>query len=146
MIGKFTSKGMTIEESRKNFLDKAKIARESLYHLLIAYEYLDYEDNGSTAEKYPFDGSFDEWICEYDTWIETLENNWFIENKKYYPTLTVGDLKKVLEKIEDDTTHVVIRDDKNDWWLNIESLEIPRGEELFTLTFYPKDNFDNRQF
>lgn len=146
MIGKFTSKEMTTEESRKNFLDKAKIARESLYHLLIAYEYINDEDNVSTAEKYPFVHSFDEWICEYDIWIETLENNWFIENKKYYPTLTVGDLKKVLEKIEDDTTQVVIRDDKNDWWLNIVSLEIPKGEELFTLTFYPKDNFDNRQF
>lgn len=138
-------KQMTKTEARQNFISKAKIARENLYNLLTAYECIDSDDNEITSDNYPFTYSFDEWICEYDNWIETLETHWFPENRKFYPTLTVGDLKKIIKDM-DDSTHVVIRDDKNDWWLNVGSLDVPIEDELFTLTLNPKDNFDTRQF
>ena len=58
----------------------------------------------------------------------------------------VKDLKAILNKLDDDI-QIVIRDEKNDWWLNIESLELPDEDDgSYTLTFNPKDNFDNRQF
>ena len=57
----------------------------------------------------------------------------------------VKDLKAILDKLDDDT-YIVIRDEKNDWWLNIESVDLPDDDGSITLTFNPKDNFDNRQF
>jgi len=58
----------------------------------------------------------------------------------------VKDLKAILDKLDDDT-HIVIRDEKSDWWLNIDSLDLPDEDNgNITLTFNPKNNFDNRQF
>jgi hypothetical protein len=64
----------------------------------------------------------------------------------FEPTIMVKDLKAILDKLDDDV-QIVINDEKNSWWLNIESLELPDEDNgSFTLTFNPKDNFDNRQF
>lgn len=137
---------MENRQGKENFIDRAVEARSALYKILLAYDFISDKDNENTSENYPFTGSFDEWICEYDLWIETLTNKFFPTNKKYKPTITVGELKAILEDI-DDNTQIVVRDNANDWWLNIESLEIPNEEEgMFTVTFNTVDDFDNRQF
>lgn len=136
---------LTKKESRENFLKAAKTAREKLYFLLLSYEKLNDDDNSSTAENYPFEGSYDEWLCEYDNWIETLENNWFPERRTFYPTITVGDLKTMFENVDDDT-QICIWDEKSAWWLNISSLTFPDQKDTFTIVLNPKDNFDTRQF
>ena len=137
---------MNNKEAKQNFIDMTVEARTSLFKILLAYDQISGEDNEKTAENYPFTGSFDEWICEYDLWIETIKESFFPESKTYKPTIMVKDLKAILNEMDDDI-QIVIRDEKSDWWLNIESLELPDEENgSFTLTFNPKDNFDNRQF
>jgi hypothetical protein len=137
---------MDNKAAKQNFIDMAIGARRFLFNILLAYDQISAEDNEKTAENYPFVGSFDEWICEYDLWIETLKENFFPESKTYKPTIMVKDLKAILNEMDDDI-QIVIRDEKSDWWLNIESLELPNEDDgHFTLTFNPKDNFDNRQF
>ena len=137
---------MENKQAKQNFIDKAVEARTSLFGILLAYDQITAKDNENTAENYPFVGSFDEWICEYDLWIETLKKNFFPESETYRPTIMVKDLKAILNELDDDI-QIVVRDEKSDWWLNIESLQLPDEESgNFTLTFYPKDDFDNRQF
>jgi hypothetical protein len=137
---------MENRQAKENFIERAVEARSALYKILLAYDFISDKDNENTSENYPFVGSFDEWICEYDLWIETLTKNFFPETKEYKPTITVGELKAILENIED-STQIVVSDEVNSWWLNIESLEIPDEEEqVFTVVFHTKDNFDNRQF
>ena len=137
---------MNKQESKQHFIDMAVEARKSLFNILLAYDHISFKDNENTREHFPFDRSFDEWICEYDKWIDTLKENFFPESKTYKPTIMVKDLKAILNEMDDDI-QIVIRDEKSDWWLNIESLELPDEKNgSFTLTFNPKDNFDNRQF
>jgi hypothetical protein len=137
---------MENRQAKENFIERAVEARSALYKILLAYDFISDKDNENTAENYPFIGSFDEWICEYDLWIETLNKNFFPESKQYKPTIMVKDLKAILNELDDDI-QIVIRDEKADWWLNIDSLELPDEDNgNFTLTFNPKDNFDNRQF
>ena len=137
---------MNNREAKQNFIDRTVEARTSLFKILLAYDDITDKDNENTSENYPFVGSFDEWICEYDKWIETLKENFFPESKTYKPTIMVKDLKAILNEMDDDI-QIVIRDEKSDWWLNIESLELPDEDNgNFTLTFNPKDDFDNRQF
>ena len=137
---------MNNREAKQNFIDMAVAARTSLFKILLAYDQISSKDNENTAEDFPFDRSFDEWICEYDKWIETLKGNFFPETKEYSPTIYVKDLKAILNGLDDDT-HVVVKSEKDDWWLNIVSLEVPDEDNgNIALTFYTKDNFDNRQF
>lgn len=137
---------MNNREAKQNFIDRTVEARTALFKILLAYDDITDKDNENTSENYPFVGSFDEWICEYDNWIETLKGNFFPESKTYKPTITVKDLKAILNEMDDDI-QIVIRDEKSDWWLNIESLELPDEDNgNLTLTFNPKDDFDNRQF
>lgn len=134
------------KQGKRNFVIAALEARQSLYKILMAYDQISSYENEMTAEKYPFEYSFDEWICEYDTWIESLSNKFFPEKSEFRPTITVKHLKQILVALEDDT-QIVVRDEKNDNWLNIRTIELPDEDEgMFTLTFHTVDDFDNRQF
>jgi hypothetical protein len=131
---------------RKQFIEAAQKLCNPIVELTIAWQELSSEDNGETSIDYPFIGSFDEWVYSYNEWLDKLEEKFSIKTDDFKPTITVKDLKTILDKLDDDI-QIVIRDEKSDWWLNIESLELPDEDNgSFTLTFNPKDNFDNRQF
>ena len=131
---------------RKQFIEAAQKLCNPFVELTIAWQELSSEDNTETSIDYPFTGSFDEWIYYYNEWLDKLEKKFLIKTDGFEPTIMVKDLKDILDKLDDDI-QIVIRDEKSDWWLNIESLELPNEYNgSFTLTFNPTDNFDNRQF
>lgn len=131
---------------RKQFIEAAQKLCNPFVELTIAWQELSSEDNTETSIDYPFTGSFDEWIYYYNEWLDKLEKKFLIKTDGFEPTIMVKDLKDILDKLDDDI-QIVIRDEKSDWWLNIGSLELPdEYNGSFTLTFNPKDNFDNRQF
>jgi hypothetical protein len=130
---------------RKNFIEAARNLWKPFVELTTAWHELSFEDNIETSKGYPFAGSFDEWTYSYSEWFNDLDQKFSIQTEGFHPTITVKDLKAILDKLDDDT-HIVIRDEKCDWWLNIESVDLPDDDGSITLTFNPKDNFDNRQF
>ena len=131
---------------RKHFIEAARNLWTPFVELTTAWQELSSEDNGETSIDYPFTGSFDEWIYFYSEWLNRLDEKFSLKTEDFEPTIMVKDLKAILDKLDDDI-QIVIRDEKNDWWLNIESVELPDEDNgSFTLTFNPKDNFDNRQF
>jgi hypothetical protein len=59
---------------------------------------------------------------------------------------TVGDMKKALEGLSDDT-QIIIGGDEFDWAnLSLEYKQPNEEEGYLGLTFFLKDNFDPRQF
>lgn len=131
---------------RKQFIEAAQKLCTPFNDLTNVWQDLSSEDNGETGNDYPFTGSFDEWVYSFNEWLTNLEEKFLLKTDGFEPTIMVKDLKAILDKLDDDI-QIVIRDEKNDWWLNIESLELPDEDNgNFTLTFNPKDNFDNRQF
>lgn len=131
---------------RKQFIEAAQKLCTPFNELTTAWQELSSEDNGETSIGYPFTGSFDEWVYYYSEWLDRLEKKFSLKTDNFKPTIMVKDLKAILNELDDDV-QIVIRDEKCDWWLNIESLELPDEDNgSFTLTFNPKDNFDNRQF
>ena len=132
--------------SRKEFIKAAGSLWEPIMNLTHAWEKLSTKDNGETSTNYPFKGSFDEWIYEYATWFDKLSEKFGLQTDDFNPTITVKQLKEILDVLDEDI-QIVVRDEKNDWWLNIESVEMPNEDEgSFTLTFNTKNNFDTRQF
>jgi hypothetical protein len=131
---------------RKQFIEAAQKLYTPFMVLTTAWQELSNEDNGETSIGYPFTGSFDEWVYYYSEWLDKLEKKFSLKTDNFEPTIMVKDLKAILAELDDDV-QIVIKDEKCDWWLNIESLDLPDEENgSFTLTFNPKDNFDNRQF
>ena len=130
---------------RKHFIEAARNLWTPFVELTTAWQELSSEDNGETSIDYPFTGSFDEWIYFYSEWLNRLDEKFSLKTEDFEPTIMVKDLKAILDKLDDDI-QIVIRDEKNDWWLNIESVDLPDDDGSITLTFNPKDNFDNRQF
>jgi len=131
---------------RKQFIEAARNLWTPFIELTTAWQELSSEDNTETSIGYPFTGSFDEWVYFYSEWLNRLDEKFSLKVEGFEPTIMVKDLKAILNKLDDDI-QIVIRDVKNDWWLNIESLELPDEDDgSYTLTFNPKDNFDNRQF
>lgn len=131
---------------RKQFIQAAGALWEPIMNLTHAWEKLSTEDNGKTSEKYPFNGSFDEWIYEYATWFDNLSENFTLKTKGFKPTITVKELKEILNTVDDDI-QVVVSDSRNVWWLNIIEVELPDEDNgSYTLTFHTKDDFDTRQF
>lgn len=132
--------------ARKEFIDAAGSLWTPLMKLTMAWEQLSAEDNGETSVNYPFTGSFDEWIYEYANWMNNLIEKFLLQTNNFQPTITVKQLKAILNQIDDDTQIVVSNQDKS-WWLNITEVEMPNEDDgMFTLTLHTKDNFDTRQF
>jgi hypothetical protein len=132
--------------ARKEFIKAAGSLWEPIMNLTHAWEKLTNADNNETAEKYPFKGSFDEWIYEYAGWFDNLAVKFVIQTEDFSPTITVKELKEILALVDDDT-QIVVSDKARDWWLNIDEVQLPDEDNgCFTLTFHTKDDFDTRQF
>jgi len=133
---------MDSAEARRNFIDTAEMAKPFLWKILDAYENLSHEENDQTSKNYPFGSSFDEWLFEYARWISELEETWFPQPKSFKPTLTVGELKKILDGYSDDRQIVLAKDG---WYQNIEALEFPDDYQTWTLTLHLGSEFDSFQ-
>lgn len=132
--------------ARKEFIKAAGSLWGPIMNLTHAWEKLEHEDNNETGEKYPFNGSFDEWIYEYATWFDHIAEKFSIQTEDFNPTITVKQLKEILALVDDDI-QIVVRDEAKDWWLNIDEVQLPDEDNgSFTLTFHTKNNFDTRQF
>lgn len=130
---------MDSAEAKRNFIDTANIAKTYLWKILDAYEELSHEENEQTSKDYPFGSSFDEWLFEYAHWIDQLEEEWFPKPIAFQPTLTVGDLKKILNGYSDDRQVVLAKDG---WYQNIGALEFPDDYQTWTLTLHLGSDFD----
>jgi hypothetical protein len=132
--------------SRKEFIKAAGSLWEPIMNLTHAWEKLEHKDNEETADNYPFNGSFDEWIYEYAEWFNKLEEKFLTKTEDFKPTITVKELKEILSLVNDDI-QIVVSDKANDWWLNIIEVQLPDEDNgSFTLAFHTKDDFDTRQF
>lgn len=131
------------KQARENFIQQIDKCWSEMYKLLLRWEELEEDDHDDIAEDYPLQESYDEWLCEFAKWIDTIKEKFTNEFK---PTLTVAQLKKIIEKL-DDHTQIVIAKPDNDWWLNIHALEMPDEEKgTLALVLYTKDNFSTIQF
>lgn len=131
-------------EERKEFMKNIKAMLDPMYQLLLSWEKLSIADNEETCDGIPFSQSFDEFYAEYVNWAWNLNEKFLPKTERFYPTITVKDMKKILSVLDDDV-QIVVNKDQEAWWLNIDSVELPDGDGMFTLTLYTKDNFDTRQ-
>ena len=131
-----------IHNSRKNFLEQVENARTHLWKILHAYELLENDDNEKTSDKFPFGTSYDEWLFEYDAWIDALNNVWFPKEQTFEPTVTVGEMKEILDKYTDDTQIVL---GTNSWYKNITKIQLPDDYETYTITLYIGEDFSTTQ-
>lgn len=137
------NKSNQLSEQQSNFIKSANNVTKSLYDLLIKWQELDANDEELACEEYPFDESLDDMWANVSHWEEQLLNK-FKKTNDFHPTITVGDMKKILENA-DDEDQIVIWDERQQWWLNIASVEFPNKEDTYTIILNPKDNFDTRQ-
>lgn len=128
------------KQIRDNFIKTLHIVRKELFNLVLAYESLNDEDNEQTAKDYPFVGSYDEWFYEFCHWVENLEKEWSMIG--FEPTITVGDLKKILNNLHDSRQIVL---GTKDWYTNIQRVQLPDDESTFTLTLITGSEFDTCQ-
>jgi hypothetical protein len=140
-----TDKYNPLTEKQTEFIKSANTLTRSLYDLLIKWQDLETKDDNLACEDYPFNESLDEVWARTSNWNEDLIER-FQKSNKFSPTITVKDLKKVIELLNDDVQVVVATENEGGWWLNIEEVEMPDNDGMFTLTFHTKDNFDPRQF
>lgn len=94
---------------------------------------------------YPFNGSFDEVVYEIGSWV--LELKQILDDhykKQFEPTMTVGDLRKIIKDIDDDIQVVI--GNNNDWYSNIPTYEYPDGENYSALTLNMGVDCNTRQF
>lgn len=130
------------KQTRDEFINRCMTARFHLYKILEAYEDLEHEDNDQTSIDYPFGSSYDEWLYEYDCWLDKLVHSWTRKVLDYQPTVTVGELKNVLSAYNDGVQIVIGTDN---WYKNIESVQLPNNDDTFTIILYPGKDFDTRQ-
>jgi len=131
-------------EKQKKFYQCVEDLTNPLSQLLKTYEELDFDSNLDTSEKYPFGISYDEWFEEFLTWKNNLYEKWICGITRYSPTITVGELKKVIADLPD-STQITVQD--KGWWLNITQCQKPIDDSLytFTLNFSLSNTFDTRQ-
>jgi hypothetical protein len=141
MINKYNQ----LSEQQSEFIKSAITLTRSLYDLLIKWQELETKDEILACEDYPFNESLDEVWARVSNWNEDLIER-FQKSNKFSPTITVKDLKNILENLSDDVQVVVATENEGGWWLNIEEVEMPDNDGMFTLTFHTKNNFDPRQF
>ena len=113
------------QASRQAFLEAIVEARQSLMKILYAYDDIDSDDNGTTSDNYPFNGSFEEWIFDYCHWVEELEDKW--ENM-FSPSITVGELINLVGHLPHETQFTIATKDD---YINIVDISLP-DDEMFT--------------
>lgn len=131
-----------ITPERQAFIKSVESAVAPLVNIMIAYESLDNESNDDTSFHYPLDLSFDEWVYSFLNWRDSLYKRWVAGINEYSPTVTVGDLKKIIAELPD-TTQITVQ--KDDGWLNITECQLPDNESIFTIVFKTSDNFSTTQ-
>lgn len=137
------SKNWPFSEEQTEFIKSANKLTNAFHDLLIKWHTLDSKDDQLACIDYPFGESLEDVWATVSEWNENIIKN-FKESNNFSPTITVGQMKKVLDGLDDDE-QIVIWDEQKMWWLNIGSVDIPDQENLFTLVLYPKDTFDTRQ-
>lgn len=129
-------------QEQKDFINSVENLITPLINLMVAYESIDDKSNYDTSFDYPFTGSFDEWFHEFLSWRDSLYKKWVAGITEYSPTITVGDIKRLISNLPD---HTQITVQKDDGWLNITEAQIPDNESFFTIVFKTEDNFSTRQ-
>lgn len=129
---------------RNSYVTSLKEMISVSYRLLRTWEELDEKARKETdGGKYPFGMSFDEMLAEMNEWVADIETR-FNSLTDYYPTVTVSDLKKILEKLPDDT-QIIVGD--LDGYYNITSIILPDDDQGYlALTLNVSDNFSTIQF
>ena len=130
-----------IDNAEKDSLDFYLRARDSivaLQELLNHWDRNPQKYNDTFSKDYPFGSSLDEVITQGYSWLAEIIKAMDIQNETYEPTMTVGDLKKVLKQLPDDL-QITVGYDKG--WLNIESVSFPNEADLVTLVLNAKNTF-----
>lgn len=127
---------------RENFIKSVNNVIKPMHDMLLAWEKLDHSDNSDTVNYNPFRTSFDEWFAEYIEWASQMEKIFNGRTFKFSPTVTAGELKKILENV-DDSCQVVIG--TRDWYTNIAEINLPNNYETYTVTMYLGTEFDTCQ-
>lgn len=133
-----------MQKQQKEFLDNLNISYHYMYKVLLSWEGLSENDSDAIVDNYPFKESFDEWLASYAIWIETVDRIFKNRIHKFDSPLTVGQLKEII-KDYDDNTQIVTSSNNGFWWKNINIIELPDDESMFTITLHTKDNFDTTQ-
>lgn len=95
--------------------------------------------------RYPFQESFDEVVYSVGQWILELQK--ILKNqyrKDFEPTMTVGDMRSIIEGM-DDNIQIVIGN-KDGWYSNIPNYEYPDGENYSALTLNVGNDCSTYQF
>lgn len=133
----------TRKHSRKNFTNQLDRCWSEMYKLLLFWEELEEDDHDGISDGYPFIESYDEWLFLFSDWIEKVKLNFA---NRFHPTLSVGQLKRIINNL-DDSTQIVISKPNHVGWLNIEALEVPNEDHgIMAMVIHPKDNFSEIQF
>jgi len=127
---------------RENFINSVNNVIKPMHDMLLAWEKLDHSDNFDTVKYNPFRTSFDEWFAEYIEWANQMEKIFNTRIFKFSPTVTVGELKKILENVDDDRQIVI---GTKDWYTNIAEVHLANDYETFTVTLSPGSEFDTCQ-
>lgn len=131
-----------MKPEQKEFLEEIQQGYRQMYKILMKWEKLSTKDSDAISDGYPFQHSFDEWIWEYNSWVEKVRNKF--NYHLFSPTITVGQMKEILKEYEDDV-QIVVADTDNAWWFNITEVEIPDDDTMFTLTLHTENNFSITQ-
>lgn len=123
-----------------DFYAKAKLCANALEDLLNEWQSNPARFNDEFSEHYPFDHSLDEVVAETYEWLESIIKAMDIRNKTYKPTITVGELKNILNQMPNDL-QVTIYDEKEAAWLNIESVSFPDEQSFATLVLNAQHTF-----
>lgn len=122
-------------------------AYSHLYSACVAWELSpnDFSVKLNRCQKYPFQGSLDEVVYSIGEYIlelkEALEQ---YKTQKFEPTMTVGDLRKIISGMDDGIQ--IVLGNSNGWFNNIDSYEYPDGENYVALTLNIGDESNTRQF
>ena len=131
-----------MNDKQKDFYQSVDNLTAPLLNLLYDYEKLDSISNEETSINYPFRSSYDEWFLEFINWKNTLYDRWFSGVSHHSPTITVGELKNIIDDLPDSTQITV---QSKDWWLNITECQKPDNDGMFTLNFTTSDTFNPSQ-
>lgn len=122
-----------------SFYKKAQKSIAALNDLVNHWESNPGKYNDNFTEGYPFGNSLDEVVAQGFEWLANIIKRMDIQNKKYEPTITVGEFKKVLNQLPDDYQITVYNN--NLGWLNITSVDFPDDEKLVTVVLNANNQF-----
>jgi hypothetical protein len=97
--------------------------------------------NSKFSEGYPFGYDLEEVAYSSVDWLVSILENMDCQNKKYNPTITVGELKEILKQANDND-QVTVYDKEKNKWLNITSVNLPNDEGLVTVVLNTEDTFN----